>query len=75
VYENQQELEWNVQLLVYAVDVSLLGENINITRENTDAVLVINEEFQLEVYAGKKGKLNMCSYSLPECMTESDRDS
>lgn len=45
VYGNQKELEWNVQLLVNAVDVNLLDENINITRENTDALLVTNEKY------------------------------
>lgn len=45
VYENQQELEWNIQFLVNAVDVNLLDETINITRENTDALLITNEKY------------------------------
>lgn len=57
VCENQQELEWNIQLLVCAVDVNLLDANTNIMRENT----VTYEEFHLEVCAGRKGKLSMCS--------------
>jgi predicted nucleic-acid-binding Zn-ribbon protein len=37
------------QLLVYADNVKLLGENINITKKNKEALLVTGEEVSQQV--------------------------
>ena len=41
------------QFLVYASDVSILGEDIHTTKENTEALLVPSEEIGLEGNAEK----------------------
>jgi hypothetical protein len=41
------------QLLVYVDGFNLLGENINIIQENTEAVLVASKDIGLEVNAEK----------------------
>jgi rRNA pseudouridine-1189 N-methylase Emg1 (Nep1/Mra1 family) len=55
IQENKQELKMNGthQLLVYAADDNLLGQNINIIKQNADVLLDVNREVGLEVNAQK----------------------
>jgi hypothetical protein len=47
------ELNVSLQLLICAVDLNLLSENISITRRNTDALSDASDEVDLEVRAKK----------------------
>jgi hypothetical protein len=47
------------QLLVYAVDVSLLSDNIDIIKKNTETLSGANKEVGIEVNA-EKTKYSIC---------------
>jgi hypothetical protein len=48
------KLNWTHQLLVFAHDVILLGDNIDTTKKNTDSLTDARKEVGLEVYTKKK---------------------
>jgi len=47
------KLNGSHQLLVYAVDVNLLGESVHTVKENTETSVFASKENELEVYADK----------------------
>jgi hypothetical protein len=56
------------QLLVYADKVNMVGENINIIKKNTEALLETSKEVGLEINTEK----TKCIVVLPpECRTKS----
>jgi hypothetical protein len=38
----KEEIYWTLELLVYADDINLLGENINTVKKDTEAILIAN---------------------------------
>jgi hypothetical protein len=55
VQENQVGLKVNesYRLLAYADDVNLLGDNIHITKKNTETLIDASDEAGLEIYVEK----------------------
>jgi hypothetical protein len=70
VQENQAGLKLNVthQLLAYADDVNLLGDNIDTINENTETLTDINKKVGLEVNVEKM------MYMLVSCYQNADEN-
>jgi hypothetical protein len=66
IQDNQVGLKFNGtnQLLAYADDVNLLGDDIDTTRKNTETLIDASKEGGLEISVEK-------SISLPECRLKS----
>jgi hypothetical protein len=56
------ELKGTHQLLVYAVDVNLLGGSVNTTKENSRTVLEVRRDIDLEINAEKTKYTPMSRY-------------
>jgi hypothetical protein len=71
VQENQVGLKLNGthQLLVYADDVNLLGDNIDTVNKNPGTLIESSKEVGLEVKT-ERNKLHVAATS-PECMAKS----
>jgi hypothetical protein len=54
-------MKWCSQLLVYAYDVKILGENVHTLKKNTEALVVDNKEIRLrvETYADRTKSMVM----------------
>jgi hypothetical protein len=62
VQENLVELKLSGtdQLLIFAVDVNVLADNINNMKENTEAVINASKEIGLELNTEKRIYILMC---------------
>jgi retron-type reverse transcriptase len=74
VQENQVGLKMNgtYQLLAYADDVNLLGDNINTIKKNITTIIDARKEVGLEISIGKT-KLYV-AISSPECRSKSEHE-
>jgi hypothetical protein len=68
--KTREEWKWTEkkQLLIYADDVNILGENINTKKKITEALLEASREAGLEVSTEKTNYMVVLS---PKCKTKS----